>query len=86
MLFIYILFGDQVMSTVVLSVRIRKELKEEAEKLGIDIRRVVEKALEEEVERVKMERLRKLIEESLKYMDISVNEWVESVKESRYER
>lgn len=86
MLFIYILFGDQVMSTVVLSVRIRKELKEEAEKLGIDIRRVVEKALEEEVERVKMERLRKLIEEVSKYMDISVDEWVESVKESRYER
>jgi post-segregation antitoxin (ccd killing protein) len=70
----------------VLSVRIKKELKEEAERLGIDIRRVVEKALEEEIERVKMERLRALIEEALKYMNVSVNEWVKTVKESRYER
>jgi post-segregation antitoxin (ccd killing protein) len=70
----------------VLSVRIKKELKEEAERLGIDIRRVVERALEEEIERVKMERLRALIEEALKYMNVSVNEWVKTVKESRYER
>jgi post-segregation antitoxin (ccd killing protein) len=70
----------------VLSVRIKKELKEEAERLGIDIRRVVERALEEENERVKMERLRALIEEALKYMNVSVNEWVKTVKESRYER
>jgi post-segregation antitoxin (ccd killing protein) len=70
----------------VLSVRIKKELKEEAERLGIDIRRVVEKALEEEIERVKMERLKALIEEALKYMNVSVNEWVKTVKESRYER
>uniref|UniRef100_A0A7J2U2K5 DUF4145 domain-containing protein n=1 Tax=Ignisphaera aggregans TaxID=334771 RepID=A0A7J2U2K5_9CREN len=74
------------MSMAVLSVRIKKELKEEAERLGIDIRRVVEKALEEEIERVKMERLRALIEEALKYMNVSVNEWVKTVKESRYER
>jgi post-segregation antitoxin (ccd killing protein) len=70
----------------VLSVRIKKELKEEAERLGIDIRRVVERALEEEIERVKMERLKALIEEALKYMNVSVNEWVKTVKESRYER
>jgi post-segregation antitoxin (ccd killing protein) len=74
------------MSTAVLSLRIRKELKEEAEKLNIDIRRVVEKALEEEIKRMKMERLRRLIEEALKHMNVSVDEWVKAVKESRYER
>jgi post-segregation antitoxin (ccd killing protein) len=74
------------MSTAVLSLRIRKELKEEAEKLNIDIRRVVEKALEEEIKRIKMERLRRLIEEALKHMNVSVDEWVKAVKESRYER
>jgi post-segregation antitoxin (ccd killing protein) len=73
------------MSTAVLSLRIRKELKEEAEKLNIDIRRVVEKALEEEIKRMKMERLRRLIEEALKHMNVSVDEWVKAVKESRYE-
>jgi post-segregation antitoxin (ccd killing protein) len=74
------------MSTAVLSLRIRKELKEEAEKLNIDIRRVVEKALEEEIKRIKMERLRRLIEEALKHMNVSVDEWVKAVKESRYKR
>jgi len=73
-------------STAVLSVRIKRELKEEAEKLGIDIRGLVEKALREEILKVKRERFRKLLEKALKNMDISVEEWVEAVKESRRER
>ncbi|RLE77461.1 MAG: DUF4145 domain-containing protein [Thermoprotei archaeon] len=74
------------MSTVVLSVRVRRELKEEAEELGIDIRGVVEKALREEVLKVKRERFKRLLEKALKSMDVSVEEWVEAVKESRRER
>ena len=73
-------------STAVLSVRIKRELKEEAEELGIDIRGLVEKALREEILKVKRERFRKLLEKALKNMDISVEEWVEAVKESRRER
>jgi len=73
-------------STAVLSVWIKRELKEEAEKLGIDIRGLVEKALREEILKVKRERFRKLLEKALKNMDISVEEWVEAVKESRRER
>ncbi len=73
------------MSTAVLSIRIRRELKEEAEKLGIDIKTVVEKALEEEIRRVKLERFRRIVEEALRSMDISVDEWVRAVKESRLE-
>ena len=75
-----------VVSTVVLSVRVRRELKEEAEELGIDIRGVVEKALREEVLKVKRERFKRLLEKALKSMDVSVKEWVEAVKESRRER
>jgi len=71
---------------VVLSVRVRRELKEEAEELGIDIRGVVEKALREEVLKVKRERFKRLLEKALKSMDVSVEEWVEAVKESRRER
>uniref|UniRef100_A0A7C5XHS3 DUF4145 domain-containing protein n=1 Tax=Ignisphaera aggregans TaxID=334771 RepID=A0A7C5XHS3_9CREN len=73
-------------STAVLSVRVRRELKEEAERLGIDIRSVVEKALEEEIKRVKLEGFRKLVEEGLKNMSVSVDEWVKAVKESRLQR
>ncbi len=74
------------MSTAVLSVRIRRELKEEAERLGIDVRRVVEKALEEEVRRARRERLRRLIEKALPQMDIPVEEWARAVREAREAR
>jgi post-segregation antitoxin (ccd killing protein) len=74
------------MTSVVLSVRVRRELKEEAERLGINIREVVERALEEEIRRVKMERLKMVIGEALKAMDVGVEEWVEAVRESRLER
>jgi post-segregation antitoxin (ccd killing protein) len=74
------------MTSVVLSVRVRRELKEEAERLGINIREVVERALEEEVRRVKMERLKTVIGEALKGMDVGVEEWVEAIRESRLER
>jgi post-segregation antitoxin (ccd killing protein) len=74
------------MTSVVLSVRVRRELKEEAERLGINIREVVERALEEEIRRVKMERLKMVIGEALKAMDVSVEEWVEAIRESRLER
>jgi post-segregation antitoxin (ccd killing protein) len=74
------------MTSVVLSVRVRRELKEEAERLGINIREVVERALEEEIRRVKMERLKMVIGEALKAMDVGVEEWVEAIRESRLER
>jgi len=73
-------------STDVLSVRVRRELKEEALRLGVDVRAVVEKALEEEVRRVKRERFRRLLEEALKGCDVTVEEWVKAVKEARRER
>ena len=74
------------MTSVVLSVRVRRELREEAERLGINIREVVERALEEEIRRVKMERLKTVIGEALKAMNVGVEEWVEAIRESRLER
>jgi len=74
------------LSTVVLSVRVRRELKEEAERLGIDLREAVERALEEEIRRVKMERMKKLIGEALVSMDLDVEEWVKTVREMRIKR
>jgi len=74
------------LSTTVISVRVRKELKEEAIKLGINLKEAVERALEEEIRRAKMERMRKLIDEALKSMDLNEEEWAKSVKETRLER
>lgn len=70
--------------TVVLSVRIRRELKEEAERLGIDVRSVVERALEEAVRREKMKRLVEAFREAAEELEnVSLEEWVSAVKEAR---
>jgi post-segregation antitoxin (ccd killing protein) len=74
------------LSTTVISVRVRKELKEEAIKLGINLKEAVERALEEEIRRAKMERMRKLMDEALRSMDLKEEEWAKSVKETRLER
>jgi len=72
--------------STVISVRVRRELKEEAERLGIDLRKVVERALSEEISRVKAEMFKHVLEEGLKALDMDSEEWVEAVKESRRER
>ncbi|MEM2047282.1 MAG: type II toxin-antitoxin system CcdA family antitoxin [Candidatus Jordarchaeales archaeon] len=75
-----------VLATSVVSVRVKRELKEEAEKLGIDLRSVVEKAIESEVRRVKKEKLKRLLEEALRNIDFTAEDWVRAVRESRDER
>ena len=74
------------MSTEVISVRIKRELKEEVIKLGINVREVVERALEKEVKKIKTEMLKKAIDRGLKAMDLSIDEWVKAVREIRRER
>ncbi|MBS7645308.1 MAG: DUF4145 domain-containing protein [Candidatus Bathyarchaeia archaeon] len=75
------------MSTEVLSVRIRKELKKEVEKLNVDVKGVVEKALAEAVEQAKKRKLEEAIDALLRVMEgISEDEWVRAVKECRRER
>lgn len=72
------------MSTVVVSVRVPRQLKEEAERLGIDIRRVVEESLRRAV----IEERKRRIAEALRELaaaggDLTVEDWVEAVKASR---
>ncbi len=73
------------MPTTVLSVRVRKELKEEAERLGIDIRAVIERALEDEVRRRKAKIFEERLAKALSNMNVSEEEWVRAVKETRME-
>jgi post-segregation antitoxin (ccd killing protein) len=74
-------------STTVISVRIRKELKKKARELGIDIREVLERALEEAIRRREEEELVKALEELKNlFSRISEKEWVDAVRSSKHER
>lgn len=71
-------------STVILTVRVRRELKEKAEQLGINIREVVERALEEAIEEREMEKLREMANELKELLGgISGEEVVRLIREDR---
>jgi len=75
------------MSTEVLSIRIKKDIKRKAERLNLNIRDIIEKALAEAIEQAKRKRLEEAINALLLEMkEISEDEWIETVKECRKER
>jgi|YelNatPaOPRAMG01_1025707.scaffolds.fasta_scaffold40200_1 predicted dinucleotide-utilizing enzyme len=75
------------MSTEVLSIRISKELKKETEKLRLDVKSIVEKALIEAVEQARKKRLEEAINTLLQEIgEIPEDDWVRVVKECRRER
>ncbi len=70
--------------SVKIIISIPEELKEEAEKLEIDIRRVVEECLRRAI----AEKKRKVLAEAIKQLvdaagELPVDEWVEIIKSSR---
>jgi plasmid maintenance system antidote protein VapI len=72
------------MLTEVLSVRVKKSLKLQAEKLGIDLRLAVEKTLEELVAE-KKKNAQKIAEELKDLMDVKPEEWIDDVRATRQE-
>jgi len=69
---------------VTVSTRVRKELKEEAEKLGINISEVLRKALREEVKKRKIQKLKDELEEMSNVLNkIEISRIVKSIKENR---
>jgi len=70
--------------TEVLSVRVKKELKQEAEKLGVDLKVEVEKLLEELVAD-KKRNAQKVAKELGLLMNVKPQEWVDDVKATRQE-
>lgn len=69
----------------VISVRVKKELKKKAEELGINIREVIEKALEEAIkEKEELKDITMKIKELMR--DVSEDDWIRAVRESRDER
>ena len=70
--------------TEVLSVRVKKSLKDEAEKLGVDLKVAVEQLLEDLVAEKKA-KAQKVAKELLSLMDVKADEWVNDVKSTRHE-
>ena len=70
--------------TEVLSVRVKKSLKQEAEKLGVDLRLAVEKTLEDLVAE-KKSKAQEIAKELKSLMDVEPEEWVKDVKATRRE-
>jgi len=74
----------RVVVSTVLSVRVRRELKQEAEQLGINIREVVEKALEEAIREARRKQLLEALEEMREQLQgLSREEWVRIIREER---
>jgi hypothetical protein len=74
-----------VMETEVLSVRVKKNLKNEAEKMGIDLKVAVEGLLEELVAEKKAKAQKRAEELRRAMSGVTVEEWVRDVKETRRE-
>lgn len=70
--------------TEVLSVRVKKSLKDEAEKLGVDLRVAVEQLLEDLVSE-KKGKAQNVAKELSSLMDVKAEEWVKDVKATRHE-
>lgn len=73
------------METEVLSVRVKKSLKHEAERMGIDIKAAVEERLEELVEEKKAKAKRRAEELRRLMPNVTVEDWVRDVEETRRE-
>jgi hypothetical protein len=72
------------LETEVLSIRVKKSLKKEAERLGVDVKAEVENLLEELVAEKKA-KARKRAEELRKIMHVTEEEWIQDVKATRQE-
>ena len=69
---------------VTVSTKVRRRLKEEAERLGVKISEVLRHALEEEVRRRKLEELEEKLSEVGETLDrIDIDRVVKSIREDR---
>ncbi len=73
------------METEVLSVRVKKSLKDEAERMGVDLKAAVEGLLEELVAGKKAKAQQRAEELRRAMGNVTVEEWVRDVKETRRE-
>ncbi len=70
--------------TEVVCVRVKKSLKDEAEKLGVDLQGAVEQLLEDLIAE-KKSKTQKVTKELSSLMDVKAEEWVKDVKAAKHE-
>ena len=73
------------METEVLSVRVKKSLKDEAERMGVDLKAAVEGLLEELVAEKKAKAQKRAEDLRRAMKGVTVEDWVRDVKETRRE-
>jgi antitoxin component of RelBE/YafQ-DinJ toxin-antitoxin module len=72
---------------VTVSARIRREMKEEMDRLGIKPSEVIREAIEVSIQKKKMELLKAKLKEAGEILrKVGEEEWVEAVREGREER
>jgi len=72
---------------VTISAKVKRELREEARKLGINVSEVLRRALEEEVRRRKIEKLKAELDELSPILEkVSIDRVIKSIREDREER
>mgnify|MGYP000678045857 CR=1 FL=1 len=72
---------------VTVSIKVRRELKEEAERLGVNVSEVLKRALEDAVKRKRIEILKRRLDEvSHVLKKIDIESIVRSIREDRESR
>ncbi|NPA99326.1 MAG: ribbon-helix-helix protein, CopG family [Crenarchaeota archaeon] len=72
---------------VTVSTKVKKELKEEAERLGINISAVLREALEREVKKKRIEEIKKKLDELSDVLElIDIDRIVSHIREDREKR
>ena len=72
---------------VTVSIKVRRELKEEAERLGVNVSEVLKRALEDAVKRKRIEILKRRLDEvSPVLKKIDIESIVRSIREDRESR
>jgi post-segregation antitoxin (ccd killing protein) len=73
--------------SAIVSIRIKKELKEGARRLGIDLRKLLEESLAKEMERKEKEAFERAVGGALEAMKgVDPEEFAEAIKEWRRKR
>ncbi len=70
--------------TEVVSIRIRKSLKREAKRLNINLKKALEDIIQEQA-KVNKRKANNIAKKLRRSLNLSVNEWVNDVKETRLE-
>ncbi|MGQ4891170.1 MAG: type II toxin-antitoxin system CcdA family antitoxin [Candidatus Njordarchaeia archaeon] len=74
-------------NTTIVTSKVPKELKEKAKKLGINISKVLRRALEEEVRKREEELFKKSVNEAARILrNVDIDKIIKSVREDRGQR